>query len=118
MIKSYKDLEVFQQSYELAKTIHQITKNFPNQEKYEVGYQLRRSALSIPLNIAEGYGKKESAAEFKRYLRMSLGSCNETMVLLDFAKDIQYIEEKEHQITYEAYELLAKRIATLIAKWN
>ena len=49
---------------------------------------------------------------------MSLGSCNEMMVLIDFAKDVEYIEAKEYQKIYETYEVLAKRIATLISKWN
>ncbi len=74
MIKSYRDLRVYQQSYELGKGIHQVTQQFPTHEQYELGRQLRRAALSIPLNIAEGYGKKESSADFKRFLLIALGS--------------------------------------------
>ena len=67
MIKSYRDLRVYEQSYELGKIIHQVTQEFPKEEQYEMGSQLRRAALSIPLNIAEGFGKKHSVADFKIY---------------------------------------------------
>jgi four helix bundle protein len=118
MIKSYKDLEVYKTSYKLAFYIHKITKNFPEHEIYEIGSQLRRSSLSIALNIAEGYGKQDSAKEFKRYLNISLGSCNETMVLIDFIKDLNYINEKQQKELLEKYQVLAKRIYTLIEKWK
>jgi four helix bundle protein len=118
MIKSYEDLEVYQNSYSLGLRIHKITHNFPEHERYEVGRQLRKAAFSIPLNIAEGYGKKESKAEFKRFLRMSLGSCNEVQVLIDMSKDLQYINEETHQKLKESYNVLGRRLNTLIAKWT
>jgi four helix bundle protein len=77
MIASYKDLEVYQESYQLALLLHQMTQKYPKFEKYEMGSQTRRAAVSIPVNIAEGYGKRESQLDFKRFLRMSLVSCNE-----------------------------------------
>ena len=58
MIKSYQDLRVYQISYQLALQVHQLTLKFPDFERYELGSQLRRAATSIPINIAEGYGKK------------------------------------------------------------
>ena len=103
MIKNFNDLEVYQTSYRLALEIHQITKKFPAHETYEIGSQLRRAALSVPLNIAEGYGKKRSLKDFKRFLNISLGSCNETMVLIDFVKDLGYIEMKQNQELRESY---------------
>src|SRR5690554_4256790 len=93
MISSYRDLEVYQNSYTLALQIHKMTQNYPDYERYEIGRQLRKAAFSVPMNIAEGYGKKESEAEFKRFLKMSLGSCNEVQVLIDMSKDLQYINE-------------------------
>ena len=74
MIRDYKDIKVYQISYKLALIIHQMSSKFPKHETYEIGAQIRRAALSIPLNIAEGYGKKQSAKEFKRYLNIALGS--------------------------------------------
>ena len=87
-------------------------------KRYETSSQMRRAALSIPLNIAEGYGKKESIADFKRFLRIALGSCNEIQVLLEFCKDLEYIDKTNYQETMEKYEVLGKRINTLIQKWQ
>ena len=84
--KSYKDLEVYQRSYETALKLHRMTLEFPKHELYELGSQMRRAATSIPLNIAEGYGRKSTAADFKAFLRIALGSCNEVMVLIEMIK--------------------------------
>ena len=118
MITSYYDLEVYKESYVLALQIHQMTRAYPEIEKYELGGQLRRAAMSIPMNIAEGYGKKESNLEFKRFLRMSLGSCNEVMVLIDMSKDLEYITPEHHSNLWDKYNVLGKRITTLIQKWK
>ena len=77
MIQSYKDLNVYKRSYSLALKVYGIAKILPKDEQYGLSSQLRRAATSIPLNIAEGYGRKSSEAEFKQFLRNSLGSCNE-----------------------------------------
>ena len=63
-----------------------MTLEFPKHELYELGSQMRRAATSIPLNIAEGYGRKSTAADFKAFLRIALGSCNEVMVLIEMIK--------------------------------
>jgi hypothetical protein len=56
MLKNYKDLKVWQKSYELCLEIYRITSKFPNEERYGLTSQIRRSAVSVPSNIAEGYG--------------------------------------------------------------
>mgnify|MGYP006306645119 CR=1 FL=1 len=93
MIRSYEDLIVYQKGYKLSLEIHQLTQQLPQKERYELGSQLRKAAVSIPANIAEGYGKKRSEAEFKRFLLMSLGSCNEVQVYLNMCNE--YLERKE-----------------------
>ena len=95
-----------------------MTRTFPDFERYEIGNQLRRAAVSIPINIAEGYGKKKSTIDFKRFLRMSLGSCNEVQVLIDLSKDLGYMTQETHKELYQRYDVLGKRINTLIEKWN
>jgi len=60
MIQSYEDLEVYQRTYKMALDIHQLTLKFPGYERFELGSQLRRATKSIPINIAEGYGKRNS----------------------------------------------------------
>jgi four helix bundle protein len=118
MITSYKDLEVYKDSYQMFLQVHKMTQTLPANERYEMGSQLRRAAMSIPMNIAEGYGKKESELDFKRFLRMSLGSCNEVFVLLDMCKDLCYITKEEHEVFTQKYDVLGKRINTLIQKWK
>ena len=118
MIKSFKDMRIYQKSYELSIKVHTLTLKYPRHEKYEIGSQIRRAAMSIPLNIAEGYGKKDSVAEFKRFLRMSVGSCNEVEVLMDMSKDLGYIDEKTHREITEQYIAIRKQILTTIEKWK
>ncbi len=118
MIKSYKDLEVYKESYSLTITIMKMTLKYPEHERYELVSQIRRAAISIPLNIAEGYGRKESVSDFKRFLKMTLGSCNEVVVLLDMSKDLEYITNEEHKELVERYDVLGKRINTLIQRWE
>ena len=118
MIKSFYDLKVYQRSYRLAIDIHRIALQLPETERYELKSQLRRAAVSIPLNIAEGYGRKNSQAEFKHFLRNSLGSCNEVRVLLDLIKDLSYISDELHEQLTEDYNILGKQLNTLIQRWT
>lgn len=118
MIASYKELRVYQKSYHLALQVHQRTLNFPDFERYELGSQLRRAAISIPLNIAEGYGKKSSTADFKRFLLMTQGSKDEVKVLIEISKDLGYIEENIFQSIYGAYDELGKQLYAMIQKWT
>ena len=117
MVASYRELRVYQLSYKLSLHIHRLTSTFPDFEKYELGSQLRRAALSIPVNIAEGYGKKSSLADFKRYLHMAQGSKDEVKVLLEMSKDLGYIEKKTFEELDTQYDDLGKQLYTMIQKW-
>jgi four helix bundle protein len=83
MLRSYKDLKVWQKSYKLCLDIYKLTKGFPKEELYSLTSQIRRSAISVPSNIAEGYGRK-TTAEYLRSLYIAYGSnCElETQILL------------------------------------
>ena len=118
LIQSYHDLDVYKRSYRLALDIHRISFTLPKVERYELSSQIRRSAVSIPLNIAEGYGRKDSKAEFKHFLRNSLGSCNEVQVLLNMLKDLGYIEESLYVSLKEQYDILGKQLNKLIQIWR
>ena len=117
MIASYKDLEVYQDGYRLAVEMYQLTTKLPA-EAFELAKQLRRATLSIPLNIAEGYGKKDSTAEFKRFLRMATGSANEVEVLIEMLKDLGYIDRCTYEKYVNAYMTLGKRLNVLHQKWR
>ena len=114
-IKSFQDLIVYQKAYRLALQSHKLTRNFPASERMELGYQIRKAAVSVPANIAEGYGRKNSAKEFKHFLRNALGSTNEMVVLLNISKDLGYI--KDDTIIKE-YDILGKQLYKLIERWE
>jgi len=83
MLKDYKELKVWQRSYQLCLDIYKITKEFPKEEQYSLTSQIRRAAVSVPSNIAEGYGRK-TTADYIRFLYIAYGSnCElETQILL------------------------------------
>ncbi len=117
MIKTYEDLDIYKDSYRLALEIYKITKIFPKDEIYGLTSQIRRAAISIALNIAEGYGRL-SRDEFKRFLKISLGSTNETMALINFSKDLKLIQLQQYNIIIKEYDNLGKKIYNTIKKWN
>ena len=118
MIRTYKDFEVYKRSYDMCIKMYRYAKTLPEDERYGLTSQIKRASTSIPLNIAEGYGKKSSAAEFKRFLIMALGSCNEMAVLLDICKDLEYMEENRYLEFIGEYEVIGKMLNNLIAKWK
>ena len=91
-ISTHKDLAVWQESMDFVANIYLITKNFPNEEKFGLVSQMRRSAVSIPSNIAEG-AARQSSLEFKKFLYYSLGSCAELETQILIANKIGFIEE-------------------------
>jgi len=92
MLKNYKELNVWQKSYELCLKIYGITTKFPNDERYGLTSQIRRSAVSIPSNIAEGYGRK-TTADYIRMLYISYGSVCELETQILLAGDLGFIEK-------------------------
>ena len=76
VIRSYEDIEAFQRAMALLEPVHEIALRLPEYEKYDLATQIRRACKSIPANIAEGYGRRRSAKDFKSYLANALGSTN------------------------------------------
>jgi four helix bundle protein len=89
-IKSYRDLMVWQKSKSLCIAVYQNTQNFPKSEMYGLQSQIRRSAVSVPSNIAEGSSRYYSD-DFPRFLRMALGSLFELQTQLEISVDLKYI---------------------------
>jgi four helix bundle protein len=116
MVTGYSNLEVYKRAFALTIKTHKITLSFPTFEKLELGSQLRRAAVSVALNIAEGYGRKDSQGEFQHFLRNALGSCNEVCVLLDIVKTLKYIDESLYKEVYKEYDILGKQIYRLREK--
>jgi len=91
MLKNYKELKVWQRSYQLCLEIYKTTKRFPKEETYGLTSQIRRSAVSIPSNIAEGYGRK-TTLEYVRSLYIAYGSNCELETQMLLSGDLGYIE--------------------------
>ena len=117
-IASYRDLRVYKLSYQLALDIHKLTRKFPASERIELASQLRRAATSIPINIAEGYGRKRSAEEFKRFLVIAQGSTNEVSVILNLAHDLEYLGKENYVELQARCEMVGKSINKLIQVWH
>ena len=114
-MQSYKDLKIYERSYKAAKAIYQkVSIRFPDEERFGLRSQIQRAAVSIPLNIAEGYGKGESKKEMLRYMYMARGSVNEVLVLLDFARDFGYISEDISENAKTEYEEIGKMLTGFI----
>ncbi len=94
MLKNYKDLKVWQKSYELCLEIYRITAKFPKEERYGLTSQIRRSVVSIPSNIEEGYGRK-TTLDYIRMLYISYGSVCELETQILLAGDLDLIEKGE-----------------------
>ena len=116
MLRSYQDLEVYKRSYQLLLDIHKLSFTLPDRERFELSSQLRKAAVSIPLNIAEGCGRNDCVKEFKHFLSDSLGSCNEVQVLLNMLKGLCYIEQLLYQSFKDEYDILGKQLNTKINK--
>jgi len=94
MLKNYKDLKVWQKSYQLCLNIYKITKGFPKEERYGLTSQIRRAAVSVPSNIAEGYGRK-TTPEYIRYLYIAYGSICELETQILLTGDLNYIKAEQ-----------------------
>ena len=94
MLKNYKELKVWQKSYQLCLEIYRATNIFPKNEGFGLTSQMRRSALSIPSNIAEGYGRK-TTSEYLRSLYISYGSTCELETQLLLSGDLGYLGKED-----------------------
>jgi len=90
--RSFKDLIVWQKAYRLVLEIYKTTENFPKAEAYGIAQQMRRSAVSIPSNIAEGYGRKHKL-EYKHFLSIAYGSLLELETQYLLSVDLQYMDD-------------------------
>jgi four helix bundle protein len=91
---NFKELKIWQKSRILAKELFLLTRKFPKDERYELVSQMRRAAISIPSNIAEGAGRN-SNREFRRFLDIALSSAYELETQLIISSDLGYVSEEE-----------------------
>jgi four helix bundle protein len=105
----WKNLEVWKKADELAFEVYGATKTFPKEEIYGLTSQIRRSALSIPTNIVEGYSRR-SDKELARFVSISLGSLAEIKYLLYFSGRLGYFKKDELDRVTAGYDILGKSL--------
>jgi four helix bundle protein len=119
-MKSYEDLEIYQDAFKLAKEVHFMSLQLPHYELYELGSQIRRSAQSVRTNIVEGYGRRKYKADFEKFLTYSDASLLETKSQLKMIYDLYHPEGcLEILINYEKLgKQLNKFIEYVNNNWN
>ena len=113
MEKPHKKLEAWKQSMELAIEVYGATNAFPSQETYGLMNQIRRAAVSIPSNVAEG-AARQTKREFSNYLHIAQGSLSELDTQIELARRLNYLDEKVQNAFDERMERIDKMITGLI----
>ncbi len=114
---SYRDLEVYGKSMDLALAVYKLTYAFPQHELYGMASQIRRCAVSIPSNIAEGHGRNNTP-DFIRFLNIAYGSLSELETQLELAYRLEYYQDMEMYLSQIRYvrSMLVNLIKALKAK--
>ncbi|MBI2117729.1 four helix bundle protein [Candidatus Peregrinibacteria bacterium] len=113
IIHSHKDLIVWQKAMDLVVLIYKITENFPKTEIYGITSQMRRSAVSIPSNIAEGR-KRGSKADYRQFLLIAYGSGAELETQLEICQRLSYIDEAHWKPVYLLLEEVMRMLNSMI----
>jgi len=116
-IRSYKDLNIWKRSIELVNDIYKLSCSFTKEELYILTSQIRRTAISIPSNIAEGFARFHNK-EYRQFLYISLGSCAELETQIIIANNLKYLEDDELSDIINRLEIIGKMISNLIKKIN
>lgn len=112
-MSTFRDLIIWQKSMNLVTQIYKETESFPESERYGLISQIRRSAVSIPSNIAEGYGRN-SGGDFKRFLNISMGSLFEIQTQLQIAQNLKYLDTKENERLYNLSREIERMMSSFI----
>ena len=111
-LQNYKDLIVWQKAMDLAAEIHRLSKAFPREELYGLTSQIRRAAVSVPSNIAEGHAR-QSTAEFRNFLSISLGSLAEVDTQQLLAQRFEYLTPDQAKETEGLITQIGKMLHSL-----
>jgi four helix bundle protein len=113
----FKKLEVWHRAYRLALATYRVTGSFPKSELYGMVSQMRRAAVSIPTNIAEGCGRKRDG-EATSFLRYSLGSTSELDCLIMLARDLGYLSQDAYQSLADEVAAVGRMLTALIRHFS
>jgi four helix bundle protein len=114
-VKTFRDLKVWEKAHKLVLEIYKITKNFPNEEKFGLVSQLRRSASSIPTNLAEGF-KRKSKKDFAHFVNVAEGSLEETKYTLFLSCELGYLGKSKLDELSKMYDEVGRMLTGLYKK--
>ncbi|MBG6131947.1 four helix bundle protein [Aquimarina sp. EL_43] len=112
-MRDFKELKVWKESHKLCLLIYELTKRFPDDERFGIISQLRRASTSVPTNISEGCGH-DSNKEFARFLRIASGSISEVEYLLILSKDLGYLEKEQANDLLNKVVFIRKMLFNLV----
>ncbi len=118
MIKSFLDLDVYQESFSLSLEVEEAIKTFPKHEVFLLVDQMKRASRAVPALIAEGYAKRETLPEFRKFLRDAIGEANEMINHVAFAKAKQYIATGVADNLIDRYHTVGKKLTKLKNNWR
>ncbi len=114
-IKTYRDLNIWNAGIALVKDVYNCTEKFPKHEIYGLVSQMRRAAVSIPSNVAEGFRRYHNK-EYKQFLYVALGSCAELETQITIAMELNYIQKSKEMELLENSDHICRMISNLIKK--
>jgi four helix bundle protein len=114
-IRTHRDLLIWQKSMILVTEIYRKSQRFPTQEQYGLTSQIRRAAVSIPSNIAEGFGR-QSTGDYIRFLNIAVGSLFEVQTQIEIAFNLSFIPESDFTGIFESTREIDRMMSSLIQK--
>jgi len=115
MLKGHRDLKVYQLAFKLAMEVFTQSKSFPQDERYSLTSQIRRSSRSVAANIAEGFRKRQYPSMFVSKLADSDAEATETQVWLDFALECGYLLAERHKDLATGYDEVGRMLGSMMA---
>lgn len=114
-MKDFRDLKVWEKSHQLVLRLYQVSRTFPRDELYGLTSQMRRAAVSVPTNIAEGCGRG-SDPDFARFLQMAMGSASEVDYLMLLSNDLGYLAAEEYAPLLAAISEVKRMLTGLLLR--
>jgi four helix bundle protein len=115
LVASHKDLLVWQRSMDLVETVYRFTASFPATEQWGLISQMRRAAISVPSNIAEGYGR-QATGEYRHHVSFARGSLLELETQILLARRLKYLQAVDAEPVLKEIDQISRMLATLVSK--